>query len=311
MNNKKGISLIVLVITIIVMIILAGVVIVSLQKDNPINKAKEAKLLDSVASVRTALSQYVVSMQANVLENNSVEEEINKLLVQEGEEEESNKKVIPILKSNAEYIGFKKLDTENKSNEIKKALGVDALEVAGKNYKNGAFFVNPKTGASVFIMERTDHLEKSLGDKEGYLLLDKKPKDINAEELLSYNEKFELQGKHYNEFKILEKYNEDTKYVVEFTVEVDKKPFYASVGIGDDKLFKCDVAHINNLTYEAHNKIEFEINEELIQKLKKIQDYKDYDFNNLKSLYLRIPRYENQTSCKGEITNLILYEVKK
>ncbi len=55
MNKRKGISLIVLVITILVMIILAGVVVVSLQKNNPIQKAKEAKFKSDVSSFASEL----------------------------------------------------------------------------------------------------------------------------------------------------------------------------------------------------------------------------------------------------------------
>ena len=51
MNKRKGISLIVLVITILVMIILSGVVIVSLQKNNPIEKAKEAAYKTKIATI--------------------------------------------------------------------------------------------------------------------------------------------------------------------------------------------------------------------------------------------------------------------
>ena len=50
-KRKKGISLIVLVITILVMIILSGVVIVSLQKNNPIEKAKEAAYKTKIATI--------------------------------------------------------------------------------------------------------------------------------------------------------------------------------------------------------------------------------------------------------------------
>ena len=63
MNNKKGISLIVLVITILVMIILAGVVIVSLQNDNPVDKAKEAKAKSNEANLRQAVVQYVANLK--------------------------------------------------------------------------------------------------------------------------------------------------------------------------------------------------------------------------------------------------------
>ncbi|MEG0281546.1 MAG: hypothetical protein RR662_00015 [Clostridia bacterium] len=54
-NMKAGMSLIVLVITILVMIILAGVVVVSLTKNNPIEKAKEA-------SVRHNMGEYVADL---------------------------------------------------------------------------------------------------------------------------------------------------------------------------------------------------------------------------------------------------------
>lgn len=39
MNNKKGISLIVLVITIVIILILAGAIILSLVNNNPIGEA--------------------------------------------------------------------------------------------------------------------------------------------------------------------------------------------------------------------------------------------------------------------------------
>ena len=57
-NKRKGISLIVLVITILVMIILAGVVVVSLQKNNPIEKAKDSKDMTNLASMREELELY-------------------------------------------------------------------------------------------------------------------------------------------------------------------------------------------------------------------------------------------------------------
>ena len=64
MNNKKGMSLIVLVITILVMIILAGVVIVSLQQSNPIDQAKTAKNVTQIADVRAAINQYAATQSA-------------------------------------------------------------------------------------------------------------------------------------------------------------------------------------------------------------------------------------------------------
>ena len=63
-ENKLGISLIVLVITILVMIILAGVVVVSLQKNNPIEKAKEATFKQDMASIGEELEMFCVNAKA-------------------------------------------------------------------------------------------------------------------------------------------------------------------------------------------------------------------------------------------------------
>ena len=56
---KKGISLIVLVITIIVMIIIAGAIIISLNSTNIIDKANEAVTASDLANARnTAMLKY-------------------------------------------------------------------------------------------------------------------------------------------------------------------------------------------------------------------------------------------------------------
>ena len=63
-KRKNGISLIVLVITILVMIILSGVVIVSLSKNNPIEKAKEATFKQDMASIGEELESFIVNKVA-------------------------------------------------------------------------------------------------------------------------------------------------------------------------------------------------------------------------------------------------------
>ena len=90
MKNKKGISLIVLVITILVMIILAGVVIVSLQDSNPIDKAKEAVKA-------TDLSTYKEELQMNILNAMVKNPDIKKSNINESTWEEI-KKYIPSMK---------------------------------------------------------------------------------------------------------------------------------------------------------------------------------------------------------------------
>ena len=65
MNKRKGISLIVLVITILVMIILAGVVVVSLQKNNPIENAKKARVMTDITTFKQEYEQNLASMLVN------------------------------------------------------------------------------------------------------------------------------------------------------------------------------------------------------------------------------------------------------
>ncbi len=63
---KKGISLIVLVITIIVMIIIAGAIIISLNSSNVITQANKAVNASDVANLRSALTlDYADIMAAN------------------------------------------------------------------------------------------------------------------------------------------------------------------------------------------------------------------------------------------------------
>lgn len=62
--KKRGISLIVLLITIIVMIILAGVVIIGIVKDNPIEKAAEATFKTDLTLFKNELNSYHVSEKA-------------------------------------------------------------------------------------------------------------------------------------------------------------------------------------------------------------------------------------------------------
>ncbi|MDD2376840.1 MAG: hypothetical protein PHO88_05160, partial [Clostridia bacterium] len=68
MKNKKGISLIVLVITIIVIIILAGAVILSLANNNPIESANEATFKTNVAEYNSELA---IAIANEYLQNSS------------------------------------------------------------------------------------------------------------------------------------------------------------------------------------------------------------------------------------------------
>ncbi len=65
MKAKKGISLIVLVITIIVIIILAGAVILNLTQNNPMDSARIAKVTQERESLESAILLYSQKVMAN------------------------------------------------------------------------------------------------------------------------------------------------------------------------------------------------------------------------------------------------------
>ena len=103
-KNKRGISLIVLIIKIIVMLILVSVVVVSFNNNNPIGKAKEAKFKSDLSSFRDELednindiliknankSEYDINVDSGDYGNLRIyipditEEYANKLLIKKG-----------------------------------------------------------------------------------------------------------------------------------------------------------------------------------------------------------------------------------
>ena len=108
MNKRKGISLIVLVITILVMLILSGVVIVSLSKNNPIEKAKEATFKQDSKSYVESLSLNVAS---KVSENGpDIKGEINASLYNDmkkyiGEFKKEHTNLFNIIEGELVYTG--------------------------------------------------------------------------------------------------------------------------------------------------------------------------------------------------------------
>ena len=71
-SDKKGISLIVLVITIIVIIILAVAVILSIANNNPIENAKEARFRNDMKVIEEELNLYIAKKYADDLGTNTV-----------------------------------------------------------------------------------------------------------------------------------------------------------------------------------------------------------------------------------------------
>lgn len=112
---KKGISLIVLVITIIVITILAGTVILSLTQNNLINTATEAVFKSDMAMYQSDLNVSIVSQFAsslgkqgtNVNANNN--DEVRQLISSVSEKDINN---IRILNSKVIYIGQNTIEQE-------------------------------------------------------------------------------------------------------------------------------------------------------------------------------------------------------
>lgn len=57
--NKRGISLIVLIITVVVMLIIAGAIILTLNKNNPTESARESKFKTDADALKSDLSLYI------------------------------------------------------------------------------------------------------------------------------------------------------------------------------------------------------------------------------------------------------------
>ena len=95
-SSKKGISLIVLVITIIVMIILATAIILSLNSSNIVEKAKEAQKSSDAANIKqaatVAYAEYVLDVnEGKVASGTTAEQYVKAKLISQGIAEENLK----------------------------------------------------------------------------------------------------------------------------------------------------------------------------------------------------------------------------
>jgi len=108
-QNRKGISLIVLVITIIVIIILAGAVILSLSNNNPINSGNEAVFKSDLKAFESDLSMYLTekyvsttgSYNPESLKADDLTAEYNGVIIPGV----TIKNIIPILSTTNKYNG--------------------------------------------------------------------------------------------------------------------------------------------------------------------------------------------------------------
>ena len=130
--KKKGISLIVLIITIVVIIILATAIIVNIAKTNIINNAKEATVKQDIKALQEELTMYIADEYADTLGNFKVEKfnvtNKNKLL-----------EVLPSLKG-SKYEGFivienGKVMVTEKMSEPEKTWAMETLGITEASIK--------------------------------------------------------------------------------------------------------------------------------------------------------------------------------
>jgi type II secretory pathway pseudopilin PulG len=125
---KKGISLIVLVVTIIVIIILAGTIMLSLGKNNPITQSKEAAFKNNIATYKSDLEITILSQYAFMLGNNGTEftatdnAKVKQAINSISDNDINN---IRILNSRLIYIG-NNVQEQNWAKELGLVVGQDA-----------------------------------------------------------------------------------------------------------------------------------------------------------------------------------------
>ena len=120
-KEKKGVSLIVLVITIIIVIILAGITIISLSQNAPIGKAKEATFKNEVTGLKSELEAYIAQQEIDTNgkfkrdEFNASGEELEKIMPSIENSDYLQK--VEIVNGKLVYIGNEK-EEENWAKEI-------------------------------------------------------------------------------------------------------------------------------------------------------------------------------------------------
>lgn len=144
---KRGISLIVLVITIVVIIILSGTVILNLSKNNPIESARVAKLMQEKETYDSSMTIYSISKMANSLGKNSIQDIITGKI----------SSIPSMVTDNGIQIKGKILYLAEENN-IKQELGISI-----SNSNKSKWYVEVSTGKFYLIYDDKSNYEKYLG----------------------------------------------------------------------------------------------------------------------------------------------------
>ncbi len=113
-DEKKGVSLIVLIITIIVMIILASSIVLAVSKNNPIESAKKSKFLSDVSTFKEELAMYELDKTSNALFLYDITElSANASSITEGGIKDTQKNITDVIPSMKKTDYVEKLEILN------------------------------------------------------------------------------------------------------------------------------------------------------------------------------------------------------
>ena len=266
-REQKGISLIVLVITILVMIILAGVVVVSLQKNNPIEKAKTAKDTSNLSALKEELELYKTNelMLGNKDTNNIsfTETEVKDIL----KNIPDNLKGKVVVSNGKLGVGYSKITEEARDY----ARENDIFNIEDKISPDAYVYVEEREGKKYVICDSIDYETDIAKIYNEETKKEIKP-NLNYEKILiicdkSKNEVFtEFLKKQFKNVDLIEsskvdtsKYNVVVGYAAQFSCLLDNdmqdvyinrfknaninNPTYLVTG-GNDTVFRNDETHI-------------------------------------------------------------------
>ncbi len=209
LNNTKGITLITLVITIILLLILAGIVInMALGENGLLKRTKEAKLNYEEQAVKETIERIILQMQMEEIQKG---EELDlKKIAQIIENKDTNITLEEYVEGNEELIGTYKLNGEEYSFKINEKLEVSILGKADGKPNISNIQIIEVTPNSIKVKITGSQLN---GGKFTYGI-----KNITAGET-NYTVKANQISENEYEFTGL---TQDNEYSIEVKVENDK-----------------------------------------------------------------------------------------
>lgn len=237
-NNKKGISLIVLVITIIVMIILATAIILSLSSSGIIDRTNEAKKSSDFANKKEAaamkLAEYDLAKQMGTLEPDI--KNFNDFVKSELEKDGIDTSDLIITNSGEILVGLSKNDVQVQTDFLEsktKYLFMNGFLTGIGYVKEGEYIDEEGTYYDSILTETVEEVEAKLPeDYEIWSLVDGEEVKANATSNVASGMILKKEGKEVG------------KIVVFGDVQND----------GANDYWYFDTVDVHNISYTAKNK---------------------------------------------------------